>query len=241
MRKSNLEVMDLELRSALLGTGLVQPVDSKVHPAGAKATSSIQILSRQVPGQEAAWLEVVDQLLALEETLPVSLHVCRRYLRKNGKMVYGWHLGLSGTMSELEALSAAIVPVLAAARPSLDAPAAPARSRAARPPPEAPQEAPEAPPEPRQAARSRPLAPGQRPPPREAPPREPGAPAAGVEAPEGFIPTLRVTKREIGDDGKERIEETMPLPHVYREMSRPRPGSKRGAYKQGDSSYHPTK
>jgi hypothetical protein len=239
-----IEALELELKSALLGTGLVQPVSSEARRAGAK-WFSLEVLCRQTPGQEAPWLGVVDQVLSLTEAAPLSLHICRRYLRKNNRMVFGWHIGLSGSLTEVEAAVQAVVPVLVAARPELDGAApAPARPPARAGGREAPEEGdgPEDAPEAGPARRSQPLAPGRHPPAKDVTPRPPGPPASGVTPPEGFIPRIRVVKNEVGADGKLRIIEEMPLPHVYREMNKPfDPDSTRGAFLAGDGDFHPAK
>ena len=56
--------------------------------------SRISIMCRQVPGQEKAWIGVVDGLLKQASVTDQSLHLCRRYVLKNGKMVFGWHIGV---------------------------------------------------------------------------------------------------------------------------------------------------
>ena len=83
MKRSELA---LDLKSALLGTGLIQPITSKV------AKGKLEVLGRQVPGQQAAWLKVVETLVTSVKS--PWLHVCRRYLEKDGRMVFGWHLGV---------------------------------------------------------------------------------------------------------------------------------------------------
>lgn len=207
---SNATHEELNLRSALLGTGLIQPVDSSVTRSGKR--SSLEVLCRQVPGQEATWLKIVDGLLEAFESSKVSFHLCRRYLRKNGRMAFGWHVGMSGSMSEIKSGVRDAIQVLAGARPTLDGPppqraARPARAAAAPDPEE--EEAPAVP----------------------GPGRAPGPPARGTEPPPGFVPRLRVTRNDVDEEtGRPFVIEEMPLPHVYREMNKPTEGG-RGATK----------
>jgi hypothetical protein len=235
--------LELELKSALLGTGLVQPVESVIRGGGRRA--EIEVLSRQTPGSEAVWLRVVDRMLAVQETLPVSIHVCRRYVRKNGKLVFGWNIGVSGSMAEIEASVRAILPLLLEVRPELEVPIGATSVRTLlgqAPVADESEEASGSAQEPAPRTHSQPLAPGQHPPPREALPRPPGAAASGVTPPQGFTPTIRVVRNEVDEKGQIRIEEEMPLPHVYRQMNRPLfEGSTRGAFLSGDGGFHPAK
>lgn len=87
--KKNVEEL---LRTALLETGMVYPLSSERVFAGCT------FLCRQVPGQEAAWIQTVDRLLRweTEQTDKTNLFIARRYLLKEGKMVFGWFLKFSG-------------------------------------------------------------------------------------------------------------------------------------------------
>lgn len=103
----------LSLESALVSTGMVQPVDGKVKGG------HLEVLCRQVPGQESGWVGVVDQLLGLSVE-GVELHLCRRYLHKDGQMVFGWHVQVDCASGR--ALAAAVdvlVATLNQARPAL--------------------------------------------------------------------------------------------------------------------------
>jgi len=116
------------LESALVATGLVQPVD------GSTKGGHVEVLCRQVPGQEAGWIAVVDELLSIPEA---KLHLCRRYLHKNGELVFGWHVQVDASSNkELTAQVQGMIEVLNRSRPALNpvgnrpAPAqAPQRSR----------------------------------------------------------------------------------------------------------------
>lgn len=241
------EEIELQLKSALINTGLVQPVDSTVTKR--RGGADLEILCRQALDGAPPWLRLVDQILALQEAAPMSIHVCRRYLRKNGQLVFGWHLGLSGSMSELAATAEAVCGVLAAARPTLTQQAPrKARGRAAAAArqaelDEAGEEGGDAYDEAQEGEEGRPhrppdLAPGQRPPP-EAGVIAPGRPAR-VAAPEGFSPTIKVVRNEVDDEGRVRIEEEMPLPHVYRELNHLSDGG-RGAALSGSGNFHPAR
>lgn len=192
--------VSMQLQSALIATGLVQPVSEK-HKGG-----DIEVLCRQIPGQEKSWLSVVDKLLALGDDLEQDFHICRRYVRREGQMVFGWHIAFScKNVKTLQSIVNAAVKVLDQARPSLvpaveqayreEAPAAPTASRAA-------------------------LSPGRHPPPRAASPRPPGEPGTVVGTPPATM-TLRVVQNSRDEKGKQTIVEEMPLPHVYAEMNRP--------------------
>lgn len=78
-------------REALLESTLVIPISSERYWAG------WEFLCRQVPGQEKAWLVCVEDLLRWGEKDLVKaeeLLVARKYLLKDGKMVYGWLIRL---------------------------------------------------------------------------------------------------------------------------------------------------
>ena len=82
----------MQLQSALMSTGLVQPVSEKSRGG------YVEVLCRQIPGQEKVWLQVVDKMLIFAEehkTVLQEFHVCRRYVRKGGQMAFGWHIALT--------------------------------------------------------------------------------------------------------------------------------------------------
>lgn len=53
---------------------------------------------RQNAGHDAKWLVLIEKLLNVGEAQKLNLHICRRYLLKNGKMVFGWHVGITGNL-----------------------------------------------------------------------------------------------------------------------------------------------
>lgn len=197
---------ELALQSALMSTGLVQPVETKGRGG------RVEILCRQVPGQERPWLRVVEGLLA---ALPSGeLHICRRYVLKEGKLAFGWHLGFEmPTAKALQNAAELAVAVLARAKPELTSVVEDEAQAVVVPP-----------------QRSRAMAPGQHPP-RAAPvARAPGAPARLEMPPPGRTEGIRVVRRAVDEEtGSTIIEEEMPLPHVYRDLNKPRHKDGRGA------------
>jgi len=215
-----LVTLSVQLQSALACTGVVQPVSMKDK----SEDGYLEVLCRQVPGQEKVWLEAVDKLLLLEEQanpLLGSLHVCRRYLRKNAQMVFGWHLAITCVdRSALQLVVEGIIEkVLTDLRPSLGTVAQPVRLEPAVVP---------------QAVSRAPLAPGRHPPPRTMPPHPPNAPGTvvGVPPPSGSA-RLKVVQNFRDDNGKVTIIEEMALPHVYAEMNRPNAKGKGATFTAG--------
>lgn len=118
---------DYVLRVALLETGLVQPVSASWKGG------HVEVLSRQVPGQEKSWLMVVSNLLVTG----VPLHICRRYLLKGGQMAFGWHIQLDAkNLKELNKFLDPVVKELAEAKPTLDTPQKPAALQEEKAPPQ---------------------------------------------------------------------------------------------------------
>jgi len=191
----------MQLQSALIATGLVQPVSEKARGG------YVEILCRQIPGQEKAWLQVVDKLLMLAQELGEEFHICRRYVMKNGQMAFGWHIAFEcKNVKALQAVVNSVVTnVLEQSRPSLDEAEPAVRPEPAVVP---------------QAASRAPLSPGRHPPPRAASPRAPGAPGTVVGTPPDTV-GLRVVQNSRDEHGKVTIVEEMALPHVYDEMNRP--------------------
>lgn len=205
---------EMTLKSALLSTGLVQPVDSKVRKG------RVEVLCRQVPGQEKSWLNVVEKILTASEEASQDVHLCRRYVLRDGQMLFGWHIQVDAEkVKDLMAAVEVVVQVLASAKPSLDV---------------APKEPPRPPTVPRQNVQQprRPLAPGQHPPKAPAHPRAPsGGPGTAHEAPAGFSFEKRTVLKKREENGMEMIVEEMPLPHIHSELnvpSRPRIDPKTG-------------
>lgn len=173
-----------------------------------------------MPGQERPWLVVADSLLSFAEDSGTDVHLCRKYLRKNGRMVFGWHIALTAPPRRLLQVVGGVQQLLALAAPELEDALAgvqggpPARASApddVAPPPGAPRV-----PEPASARADSAAAP-----------------------PSGFVPSIRVVRNEVDPEtGRVIIEEEIPLPHVYHELNRPTPGGKgatlwRGDYRRG--------
>jgi hypothetical protein len=203
-----------ELQGALMMTGLVQPVSSN------QKGGWLEVLCRQIPGQERPWLAAVEALLEVAEVhgLSDALILARRYLRRDGRMVFGWYLslGLKNT-KELAAASAHLIRTLEGFRPSLSADQPSAnkadRAKAAGPPIPVPHR-----PEPAAVramtnATARPPSDGKDPVP-----------------PNGRAQRAITTK--AGSDGRAEVLE-IPLPHTYGELNKPKDGSTKGARKIG--------
>ena len=102
----------MELQYALMSTALVQPVDVKARGG------RVEVLCRLVPGQEKPWLSVMDKILAIP--LPGETHLCRRYMRKDGRMVFGYCLILDmGPARLLKSAVEKVIEVLKEAKPVL--------------------------------------------------------------------------------------------------------------------------
>jgi hypothetical protein len=196
--------LEMDLKSAILSTGLLQPVTS-LSTKG--SNQRIEVLCRQVPGQEGPWLETLTQLLEASEGSGSLFHICRRYILRDGKLVYGWHIQIEGPKAEMKEKVELAKTVLAKANPTLY-PAGTTQKlpvQSALP----------------KAAPKRPLAPGQHPPPRAAVPRPPSGEAAVDSPPPNFEFKIRTIEDRIDEGGKRRIVEEIPLPHVYRDLNVP--------------------
>lgn len=185
------------LREALYGTTVIQPISSE------SKGGSLGIHCRQVVGQEKAWVKLADELLLVAESHSLSIHVCRRYVRKDARMLFCWFIGIEAKSAKalVEAVDL-LVPVLARG-PEFSR----ALARAEPTPVKTPVSTyPEPPPKAViiKAAAQREFQVGD----------DPVVPA-------GFKPTLR----NIGGGMQE-----MPLPHTFRDFNKPKPGSTRGAY-----------
>lgn len=211
---------ELTLKSALLSTSLVLPVDSK------SSSKHLEILCRQMPGQEKPWLKIV---LALLEAAHASagafeVHICRRYVLKNGELAFGWNLGVEvSSKGKIQEAVDALAAVLTTARPTLTREA---------------EEEPRQQLQPRHLVQQRAPAANTRKAPHTKPSRErmlplasrpPGESGFVDEAPPGFVPSITTVKNTIDEStGKPVVIREMPLPHVFRDLNRPTPGG-RGA------------
>ena len=119
---------DIDLQTALVLSGLVQPVSSKVK--GGK----LQIMCRLQSGADKRWLEVVESLLKLTKEAPAEIIICRRYILKDEHMVFGWFLHIDAkNVKSLEMIVSDMVGVIGSYRPLLEAPVIQAPRRALAP------------------------------------------------------------------------------------------------------------
>jgi hypothetical protein len=212
---------ELEFKSALLSTALVQPIDSRSRG------KTMEILCRQIGGQEKPWLAIVRMLLQQAHNEGFELHVCRRYVLKDGDLAFGWNLGIEApNVKKLATAVDSLNKVLATAKPVLTSPSrgtggAVQSFQDVEPPP--PQRFSQQPPRRMFGSAKKPVIPPQRnkkamfnhsrPPNQEAP---------IDEAPEGFMPTITTVSSGMDQEtGKQTLIREMPLPHVYRDLNRP--------------------
>lgn len=80
--------------------GMLQIVKAEV-----KKTSA-NYLCRIIPGKERTWLDLMGSLLQVFEKSDCEIHLCRKYVLKNGKMVYAWNIGFKGNMNTAESIFA---------------------------------------------------------------------------------------------------------------------------------------
>jgi hypothetical protein len=223
--------LEFNFKSALMNTSLVQPVESK------GSGKHIEVLCRQVPGQEASWLQLLPKILKLAEEHPVELHLCRKYVLRNGKLVFGWHLSIEARANAtLKTAVEAVIDVLSKAKPVLNHMLPPGKH-------------------PAQKSKDS-MSSGYQPGPDFKPAKKKAAPpgrpqyqtdnynqnvvyeAMGTES-TAQNPRLVLASRKVvtGERGKQQIEETvlMPLAHVYtNDMNKPNERG-RGAQSVGES------
>lgn len=210
---------ELDLREILLTTGLVQPI--KVEGRGGRLSA----LCREVPGQAQAWLKVVERILREASGSEMVFHLCRQYVWKDGRMVFGWHVGVESTAATLSGHLTWLRELLRDVEPELtpeEAPASAAAPQAAAQAPAAPEDdeedldVPEGPPSAELAARRAEFRKHT-----NATPRMPDpVPKGAVVPPEAKVkPTLKVVERSQAKDQKNRMVpvtvEEFPLPGVY--------------------------
>jgi hypothetical protein len=201
---------ELALKSALLSTSLVQPVDSK------SKGRVLEILCRQMPGAEKYWLSLIRDMLEAAQTNAFDLHICRRYVLKDNELAFGWNIGLEASSSvKLQASVDALTKILSQAKPILTQVPSEARFHNLVPPPR-PKFVGAKP----KAAKDR-LLPS---------PRPPGEPGFTEAPPPGFVPQITTIKESIDpESGKPVIIREMPLPHIYRDLNRPAHKDGKGA------------
>lgn len=208
-----------QLRDGLYRTTLVQPLDFEGRGG------SISVMCRQIPGQEKAWVKLVDALLLKAEAKGITVHVCRRYIRKDGRMAFGWFLGVEAK-SALALIDAVkdLVGVLeggpgfakAVAEVEVPMPTKKYVSPYQDKTPKSVQDALDGDSVERSAAT-----------------REHREFEVGPDpvAPKGArLPALKVISMGTDDKGMRTSVEEMPLPHTYKDSNKPKPGKTKGAY-----------
>jgi hypothetical protein len=200
-------------------TGLLQPVSSSDNP------KNFWVMCRIVPGQEPAWLRIVETILVSHEANvdwvdKPEIILARRYVAKDGKMAFGWYVSIiAKSVKDLEKATQVLQMHLEDARPTLTSVT------------QVPQRAPVVEPV------GRALPPGQHPRPRAPDARVAGEALSNPEPPKDFTPAIRIVKKGFDDKGRLETVEEMPLPHVYKELNTPSARGK-GAWKDG--SFHAT-
>jgi hypothetical protein len=212
----------LTLQSALLSTGLVQPVTIE------NGKGFVEMLCRQTPGQDKEWLKAVEDILRLQFPEGVTVKVGTRFVLKDDKLVKGAFI-YAGTkrvkafpevieriVETLEVHRAnlnAVVerrPVVAAVAPKVEV---------------APEDVVTGPVrlDPKEVAKHTTASP--RPPDGSDP--DPVIPAGSQS------PTIKMIRNEITEGGVRVTEHEMPLPNIYKELNKPNERG-RGAWKPQD-------
>lgn len=186
------------LREALFATGMVQPLD------GSGKGKSVSLLCRQIKGQEAAWILAIDRILEVSESEGFDSHICRRYVRREGKIAFGWFLEFSASSAKgLVQVVDRISEILRSIpRSSEQAPAQKIFTSA--------------------------KSPGRPQTPTHASPRS-GEVQVDTIPPKNFKVQMVETRTGTDKDGRPTFVQEMPLPHVYEDINAPKPGSNKGA------------
>lgn len=192
------EKLEFELKSALLSTGLLQPISSEA------TSKSVSVMCRGVPGQDRAWLRTMESLLVLNG-IPF-LHVCKRFVAKDGKMVFGWHISVDVKSAKtLKSSVGWLCNFLSTVKPELVTTEQETAVEVRQPAGPSPSN------EYLKMAKGMP------------PPRAPGPPGLSHQPPppEEFKFTKKVVSKKTDEKGRVTITEEMPLPHVYQELNKP--------------------
>lgn len=81
----------------LYNTGILKPVTTSVK--GGK----VEAMCRIVDNRKEEWPALVENLLVSAEELGLDAHVCRRYVMKEGALVYGFHVSFdAGSAKKLK-------------------------------------------------------------------------------------------------------------------------------------------
>ncbi len=184
------------LHDALSSTGLVQPIES-ISKGG-----SASCLCRQVQKYEKAWLRLIDMILEAAHDNNIDVHICRRYIRKDGRMVFGWFIEVSAKSAKLlpDAVNI-LLPILKESQKIVLE-------------------------EPVVLKSNRPVSIVNE---TTASRRSPSPSGPDPKVPKGVVPALRLINTGIDTNGNATYMEEMPLPHVYTDLNKPKDGSFKGA------------
>ena len=85
-----MDTPDIKLRDALNALGVVEVVSHEFIDG----VNQVKLLFRVTSDQKVI-LSVIDAILVEEERLaeesPWNVHICKHYMRRSGKLVYGWN------------------------------------------------------------------------------------------------------------------------------------------------------
>jgi hypothetical protein len=195
---------ELNLKSAILSTSLLQPIDSK------SKGRYLEVICRQIPGQEKPWLSILLKMLTKAADSDFSLHVCRRYVVKDRKLAFGWNLSIDAkSTKKLDEAVDILCKILAEAKPVLTLDEVrneptPQNNRHISPP-----KFNQGRPGPKLGNKRLPL------------PRASGMASQVQEAPSGFQPEIKLVSEKVDDKGRSTQVFEMPLPHTYHELNKP--------------------
>lgn len=178
--------VEVLFNNALAGTGVIQPVESSVKG------SVIEVLCRLTPGQEQRWLVIAEKLLKAGEASGCLMHICRRYIIRNGKMVFGIHLSVdSKTSKAMAGVISNLVLELGTNGVNDEEKAAEELLK------------------PRRVSQEqvRSLT--------KALPQPPNLPATVRPPPPGFSPAIKLVQAGVDNNGRPTTVEEFPLPHQY--------------------------
>lgn len=184
-----------QLSEIVYDTGVLLPVSAS------SKTTKVEVLCRIAQGMEKEWPKAAEALLTSMEGAGVSPHVCKRYLMKNGSMVYGIHVSVEAASAKqlkgaLSSLVGTISPVVEQAAKPAPAPQAGAKSVM-----------------PMSYAEYRKFT--------SASPRPPSDPARLDPIPKGFVYKTKTIASGVNEGGKTTVIEEIPLPHVHHDMNVP--------------------
>jgi hypothetical protein len=104
---------EVNLQMALSSTGILQPLSTK------SKGGSVEAMCRLTQGSEKSWVPLAEKLMRKCHALGVAdTHICRRYVLKDGVMVFGIHVGINvGTAKELDTVVSQLKDSLAGTAP----------------------------------------------------------------------------------------------------------------------------